>query len=244
MKPDGKWWDPPGWNPTTGCTPVSAGCEHCWAKRMHARWVWQGPFSKIILHHDRLEQPLRWRKPRRVAVSLMGDLFHPDVPEKYIVDVFHIMYRTPRHFYFVLTKRLDRLLAFGRNHHCDLPNVAFGVSCEDQKTTNDRLETLAQIVGYRRKGLHFVSLEPLLGAVRLQKYELRWLDWVIVGSESGPGARPMDLDWVRSIRDQCIEAGTPLWFKQRMEGRTRIHMPELDEVVYDQMPKRLRADDR
>ncbi len=256
MKPTGKWWTQT-WNPLVGCTPVSAGCDHCWARRMHDRHLWGGNrqlFSEITLHHDRLEQPLRWRKPRRVAVNLMGDLFHEGVPKEYIVDVFYVMYRAPQHFYFVLTKRSERMLRFAQRYKGDvigeLPNVALGTSVEDQATADERIPHLLQCPAAKR----FVSIEPMLGPVYLPLirslsdmsaaaldcgacYESTGIHWVIVGSESGPGARPMDLDWVRSIRDQCDAAGIPLWFKQKIANGKRVNMPELDGVVHDKMPE-------
>lgn len=261
--PDGKWWDQT-YNPVSGCTPVSAGCENCWAKRMHDRHLWGGnrqPFSEITLHHDRLEQPLRWRKPRRVAVCLMGDLFHPDVPYEYIVEVFHIMYRTPQHFYFVLTKRSDRMVECTRRYRfsltAEMRNIGLGISAEDQATADERIPHLLECPA----AIRFISVEPMLGPISFPAVcrtmpKGCWCNahvssvdcspieprpypfhWVIIGSESGPGARPMDLDWVRSIRDQCVEAGVPLWFKQQVVNGKRINMPELDGVVYDQMPE-------
>lgn len=293
--PDGKWWTQT-WNPVTGCTPVSAGCDNCWARRMHARFGKSKPFSKIVLHHDRLEQPLRWRKPRRVAVCLMGDLFHKDVPGEFVNDVFRTMYRAGRHSYFLLTKRPERMAEYARwfeSTVCTMySNVALGVSVEDQATADERIPHLLKCPAAMR----FVSIEPLLGPIptlplprpvltvgtkrrtdsyrkvsvrcshcsemissahigndagkRYFAYEVRqhsWpahraacsgrIDWIIVGSESGPGARPMELDWVRSIRAQCIEAGTPLWYKQNVVNGKRINMPELDGVVHDEMPE-------
>lgn len=254
----GKWWNQ-SWNPMTGCTPISTGCDKCWAKRMYGRSAKGKPYSDITLRYDRLEQPLGWRKPRRVAVCLMGDLFHSNVPHDYISAVFHIMYRTPDHFYFVLTKRPERMATFTQRHAPDvigdLPNVALGISVENQATADERIPHLYECPAAMR----FVSIEPMLGPVDLTRIPYgmieypqgtkpvyfnpldnsveRRIDWIIVGSESGPGARPMNLEWVRSIRDQCVDARVPLWFKQHVVNGKRINMPELDGVIYDQMPE-------
>lgn len=269
-QPDGKWWTQT-FNPVTGCTPVSAGCKNCWAKRMHDRKLWGGgakPFSEIQLHPERLGQPLHWHKRRRVAVCLMGDLFHPDVPnrddlpDESLVEIFWVMYRTPQHFYFVLTKRAERMAEFTRRNPLGipegyLPNVALGTSVEDQATADERIPHLLKCPA----ALLFVSVEPMLAPVNLEcvssgpircdgrviaesvhvnaldnRMEQR-ISWCIVGSESGPGARPMELDWVRSIRDQCETAGTSLFFKQMLVKGKRVNMPPLDGVVHDKMPE-------
>lgn len=297
-QPDGKWWDPPAWNPVTGCTPVSPGCKNCWAKRMHDRNLSGDsnpkPFSEITLHHDRLEQPLHWRKPRRVAVCLMGDLFHKDVPFDFIDKMIAIMALCPQHTFQVLTKRPDGMAAYLNLHGVGfrisqaikrlhlptcyaglaadstggplgvagvkgwpLPNVWLGTSVEDQATADERIPHLLQCPA----ALRFISIEPMLAEVDLSPWFLLqhaggvkhvrrpedlWereaipqprIDWVVVGSESGPGARPMELDWVRSICDQCAGVGVPLFFKQKLVNGNRINMPKLDGVVYDQMPE-------
>ena len=246
MKPDGKWWDQ-SWNPVTGCTPVSAGCTNCWAKRMHARQATGRPFSQIVWHDDRLEQPIKWRRPRRVAVCLMGDLFHDDVEDSMLMSIFSMMGRCQQHTFMLLTKRVGNFGAFLSRHggmwetvdRWPYPNVWLGTSVEDQATADERIPHLLKCPTARR----FVSIEPMLGPVLRLKKWLRRLDWVIVGSESGPRARSMHLDWVRSIRDQCVDAGVPFFFKQMMDGclvgrrRKKRNMPELDGVVWDQMPE-------
>lgn len=364
MKPDGKWWDKT-FNPVTGCTPISPGCANCWARRMHDRNLPGDsnpkPFSEITLHHDRLEQPLHWRKPRRVAVNLMGDLFHEDVPFEFIALVMQRIAAHPQHAFLILTKRPDRMARWFREwwrpdvrnrfkrgshtflrprlflrrsgcsecrfhflgclrgrkrwedeavspnfracdhrdyfgspeHTCDgfewhkdpvghgvavemnngevsvrdqdclggfpgpLKNVWLGTSVEDQATADERIPHLLKCPAAMR----FISIEPMLAEVDLspwfflqhaggikhvRKPEDLWeceatpqprIDWIIVGSESGPGARPMDLDWVRSIRDQCHDIGIPLWFKQEIVNGKRVNMPKLDGVVHDEMPE-------
>lgn len=286
MKPDGKWWDAT-FNPVTGCTPVSAGCKNCWAKRMHDRKLWGGdrkPFSEIQLHYDRLEQPLHWRKPRMVFTCGMGDWLHPDVPDSFIDKMCAVMVECSQHTFLVLTKRPERAPEYlqsieerpsarakhdcpgyslaprigklagdiwtnrrngrpmfdkyggcGLYDRCRLPikNLWLGTSVEDQATADERIPHLLKCPA----AMLFVSIEPMLAAVRLRKSWLKRIGWVIVGSESGPGARPMKLDWVRSIQEQCKAAGIPLWFKQKIVKGKRINMPKLDGVVHDKMPK-------
>ena len=238
-------WTDETWNPITGCTKVSLGCRHCYAERMAKRLAGRFGYPEmphhfdVTLHPDRLEQPLRWKKPRRVFVVSMGDLFHKDVPDKFIHQVFDIMAEAQQHTFQVLTKRPDRMKWFFEIHarwpgREDLfPNVWLGVSVENQATVDERIPLLLQIPA----AVWFVSCEPLLGAVDVSPYmphptrrSLDWdkipgrgdgftypftgLDWVIVGGESGLGARPMDPQWVRDIHDQCLASGVPLFFKQ------------------------------
>ena len=240
-------WTDETWNPTTGCTKVSAGCKNCYAEGISERfWAKQYPrnddgslrmFTDVRCHPDRLDQPLRWRKPRRVFVNSMSDLFHEDVPDLFITRVFEIMAASKEHTFQVLTKRPGRMLSFlGSNHRTEpydrfgaafpLSSVWLGVSCEDQATADERIPLLLKTPA----AVRFVSCEPLLGAVDLFSRAFldqawapddpsgppiwRGLDWVIVGGESGPKARPMDLDWARSIIAQCRAAGVPVFVKQ------------------------------
>ncbi len=225
-------WTEETWNPVTGCTKVSQGCQHCYAERFSERFrsVKGHPYEMgfdLTLRPERLDHPLRWKKPRRVFVNSMSDLFHEDVPDEFIDRVFVVMSMTGRHTFQVLTKRAERMRDYcsspatvGRivtdslelldgidvsHHHAHfsaitdgLPNVWLGVSVEDQKRTDERIPLLLETPA----AVRFVSAEPLLGMIDFGE-ALNEIDWVIVGGESGPGARPMNPDWVRSIRDQC-----------------------------------------
>lgn len=223
-------WCDSTWNVVTGCTKVSQGCKNCYAETIANRFWGERKFTDVQCHEDRLDIPPRWKKPRRVFVNSMSDLFHPVVTNYFIREVWKRMAKTSHHTYQILTKRPERMLEFtqwmaGRDHIsiAEWPrNVWLGVSCEDQATADERIPILLQTPA----AVRFVSLEPLLGPIDLDKKELlcyRWrrgytigtyLDWVIVGGESGPHARPMHPDWARSIRDQCQRAGVPFFMKQ------------------------------
>ena len=212
-------WTDATWNPVTGCTKVSAGCKNCYAERLFPRVYPGRKFTDIQIHHDRLDQPLKWKKPRRVFVNSMSDLFHEDVPFGFIDEVFMAMAASERHIFQILTKRPERMVDYFASfddltRRDVLVNVWLGVSVENQDTLRDRLPLLWQVPAAKK----FISCEPLLDAIRC-----RWsdIDWVIVGGESGPKARPMDPEWARSIRDQCKEAGVPFFMKQ-MSGRAPI----------------------
>ncbi len=209
-------WTDATWNPVTGCTPVSTGCANCYAKRMAKRLAGRHGYPKtnpftVTVHLDRLEEPLRWRKPRMVFVCSMGDLFHDDVPGDVIDKVFAVMELAPQHTFQVLTKRPHHMATylnargFGLN---PLPNVWLGTSVEDQSLAHYRIPYLLNCPAVVR----FLSCEPLLGP--LPNLNLDGIHWVIVGGESGPGARPMNSDWARDIRNQCQAAGVPFFFKQ------------------------------
>ena len=219
-------WTDAVWNPVTGCTKVSEGCEHCYAERIAKRF-WKGrKFGDVRIHPERLDEPEHWRKPRRVFVCSMSDLFHEKVPFTFIGRAFRKMDFCEQHIFQILTKRIYRAAQFCLRDnllYCTgmsvLPqNVWLGVSCENQKWAAQRIPKLLQIPA----AVRFVSFEPLLGPVDLTDIHPvkepyipdPVLDWVIVGGESGPGARPMDPDWARSIRDQCREAGVPFFMKQ------------------------------
>lgn len=258
------------WNPVTGCTklsPASPGCQNCYASTFAERFrgapghYFERGFD-VQLRPEKLDQPIRWRKPRRIFVNSMSDLFHDDVPTDFIAKVFAIMALAPQHTFQLLTKRHGRMGALLRDGEFQqqvydawgqlempkgrpsmedwpwsgwpLPNVWLGVSAEDQKRADLRIAALLDTPAAAR----FVSAEPLLGAINLPSHWLHpvmrtpspennaigrrigkahgvgFIDWVIVGGESGPGARPMHPDWARSLRDQCVAAGVPFLFKQ------------------------------
>ena len=232
-------WTESTWNPLTGCTKISSGCKHCYAERMAFRLQAMGQPHyakgfKLSLHDNALELPLRWKKPQTIFVNSMSDLFHKDVPVAFIGKMFDVMRRASWHRFQVLTKRSDRLLEL--SPHLDWPgNVWMGVSVESDDYTF-RIEHLCA-TGAKTK---FLSLEPLLGP--LPNLDLTGMDWVIVGGESGPGARPMDAAWVSDIRDQCQEADVPFFFKQwggvqkkkagrTLEGRTWDEMPVTQPLI-------------
>lgn len=228
-------WTESTWNPLTGCTKISPGCKHCYAERMAKRLEAMGQPNyingfRLTVHEHVLELPLRLRKPQTIFVNSMSDLFHTDVPLDFIKRVFDVMRRADWHCFQVLTKRSDRLLELSR--HLTWPdNVWMGVSVENEKYAH-RIEHLRG-TGAKTK---FLSLEPLLGP--LPKLSLKGIDWVIVGGESGPGARPMDKKWVIDIRDQCRKAKIPFFFKQWGGFHKKKAGRLLDGRTWDEMPPR------
>ena len=280
-------WCDATWNVVSGCTQVSSGCAHCYAKTLHDRRhraylagaklpkQYAAPFSTIQLHPERLEMPLHWKKPRRIFVNSTSDLFHEDVPDYFIGLVFAIAALAPQHTFMILTKRPDRMetmltdlggefwgtikvnllrrgypLPADRNAIVPLPNVWLGVSVENQATADERIPVLLQTPA----AVRFISAEPLLGLVELwdARYDnpnggktgaiTSWpggLDWVICGGESGPGARPMHPNWALSLRDGCLAAGVPFFFKQWGEWhfdpqhsspRARVYMDSTGKI--------------
>lgn len=226
-------WTEVSWNPVTGCSKVSPGCKHCYAERMAKRLQAMGQPNyvngfKVTTHEHMLDRPLRWKKPRLVFVNSMSDLFHKDVPVDFILRVFDTMRRAEQHQFQVLTKRSHRLLELDAQIEWP-PNVWMGVSIENE-------DYAFRIGDLRATSAHikFLSLEPLLGP--LPGLDLSGIDWVIVGGESGPGARPMAEEWVIDIRDQSIALGIPFFFKQwggvnkkragrTLQGRTWEEIP-------------------
>lgn len=233
-------WTGRTWNPVTGCDRVSEGCDHCYALTLARRLQAMGnpryqadgdPRTSglgfgVTLHEDKVADPLSWRRPEPIFVNSMSDLFHPRVPDDFIARVFDTMEQASRHVFQILTKRHARLASWTRRYRPHpLPNVWLGVSVENQKWADIRIPRLLEASA----AVRFISAEPLLGPVDLRLVPIRLegprqlaitqLDWVIVGGESGPRFRALELDWARLLRDQCIAAGVPLFFKQ-VGGRT------------------------
>jgi protein gp37 len=245
------------WNPTTGCMKISQGCKNCYAERIYERFHPGQSFGIVRALPGRLDQPLRWRKPARVFVDSMSDLFHPDVPDEFIFKVWMVMSSVRRHAFIVLTKRPQRMLELigsWQSRHWLLPHVWLGVSVEDQKTADERIPLLLQTPA----AVRFVSYEPALGPIETtnhffgryfivdgppepgmfgpEMHSLPKVDWVIMGCESGPGRRPMDLTWARSMRDQCIAAKVLFFLKQAEIDGKLVKMPFLDDKQWAEYP--------
>jgi protein gp37 len=253
-------WTDATWNPVTGCTKVSQGCKHCYAERVFPRAYSKDRvlqhyhelsvpierprvFTDVRCQPERLDRPLHWRKPRRIFVNSMSDLFHADVPDEFIDQVFETMAHCPNHIFQILTKRPERMRDFLTHAHSQIPrrsqgysarwsNVWLGVSVEDQGTADERIPLLLETPS----AIRFLSCEPLIRAIDISawlkdgapsrsqvdgpcgmhylRHGAPQLDWIIAGGESGPGARPAHPDWFRSLRDQCSAAGVPFFFKQ------------------------------
>ncbi len=245
-------WTDRTWNPVTGCTKVSAGCANCyaetWAHRGMGEWKGRG-FGEVKTHYDRLELPLHWKKPQRIFVNSMSDLFHEKVPMEFIECVFETMDRSPQHTFQILTKRPERMLRVLRDW-TPRPNIWLGVSAESQRMADDRIPVLMKLPA----AVRFLSVEPMLEGIDIKKFLPHWacqkcgkklfnheldlekelcspgcnpkwavenghqttgkIDWVICGGESGHGARPFNVEWARSLRDQCKAVGTSFFMKQ------------------------------
>jgi protein gp37 len=233
-------WTESTWNPLTGCNKISPGCKFCYAERFAKRLRAMGQPNyrngfKLTLHEHAVKQPLSWKKPQMIFVNSMSDLFHKNVPLEFIQKVFDVMNQADWHVFQVLTKRSERLLEVYR--HLSWPqNVWMGVSVENSDYTF-RIDHL------RKTGakIKFLSLEPLLGP--LPALNLANIDWVIVGGESGPKARPIKTDWILEIKEQCREEGVPFFFKQwggknkkkngrLLEGKTWDELPYSDHPVF------------
>ena len=282
-------WTDATWNPVTGCTWASPGCDNCYAARSAATRLKNHPSrqgltgklgrwnGQVRFNAEWLAQPLRWQRPRKIFVAAHGDLFHRSVPEQWIDQIFAVMALAPRHKFQILTKRPERMRAylrddlaaprihgviygwllhgkpgpsgfrFSRRQRLDcalradrwerlfrwpLPNAWIGVSAEDQRTANLRVQLLAETPA----AVRWLSAEPLLGPVEIDDL-LSELDWVVAGGESGPGARPMDPAWARSLRNQCICAEVPFFFKQWGGITSKSGGCELDGRTWQQMPE-------
>lgn len=231
-------WTGSTWNPVTGCTKVSLGCKNCYAERMTKRLFAMGQPNyangfKLTTHSQVLELPLKWKKPQTIFVNSMSDLFHKDVPEKFIQKVFGVMNNATGHIFQVLTKRAERLARISER----LPwgkNIWMGVSVENMDFKS-RIDSLRKA----KATVKFISFEPLIDKVG--KVNLQGIDWVIVGGESGPQARYMSPEWVADLRDQCLAQKVPFFFKQwggvnkkkagrLLDGRTWDEMPQAERV--------------
>lgn len=265
------------WNPLAmRCTPISEGCAHCWHIRMANRMSGNDVFPQDVrdayagrrspvLIESRLDEPLRRRKPTRIGVQFMGDLFHEDVPFAFIEEVFGIISQTSQHTYMILTKRSKQMAEIVSELEYTLgafekvfPNVIGMVTAENQEQADKRIPWLLKSP-FAVRG---VSVEPMLSEINIPHYFSRWdyrpnyeyyraaypwmgdqpikifdgIDWIIVGCESGPGARPMQEDWVRSIRDQCVDSDVPFFYKQKIENGKKIACPELDGRQWREWP--------
>jgi len=221
-------WTEKTWNPVTGCTKISAGCKNCYAERMATRLQAMGQSKyafgfEVTCHPEALAIPSRWKKPQMIFVNSMSDIMHRDVPDNFIKYIIDEMKKCYWHTFQVLTKRAGRLINFKWPD-----NVWVGVSVENKKE-KWRMEALSEV----KARIKFVSIEPLLED--LDTLNLYDVDWIIVGCESGPKARPCELDWVRGIRDQMN--GSALFVKQLMIDGKLTHMPKVDGVVYESYPK-------
>jgi protein gp37 len=232
-------WTDATWNPVRGCSKISPGCKHCYAERFAERFrgVPGHPFEQgfdVRLVPQKLPEPLRWKSPRKIFVNSMSDLFHDDVPDDYIATVCKVMEEANWHIFQILTKRHDRmsrLLAGPLRSFAMMPHIWWGVSVEDRKHGLPRLHKLQQT----QVAVRFLSVEPLLED--LGEINLKGIAWVIVGGESGPGARPMKAEWVRVIQNQCERGGVPFFFKQWGGKRKRLAGRILDGRTYDDFPE-------
>ena len=259
-------WTDATWNPVTGCTPISGGCKNCYAKFIANRFWGDRKFSDIQIHKDRLEQPFMWKKPRKVFVCSMGDLFHEKVKDHEINSVFLRMMKYDWHIYILLTKRPERMKDFvsiGTGWRGKMDHVWLGVTAENQEMADKRIPILLKIPA----SVRFVSVEPMLEPIDLSpwlpKKDCYWcpegndcnechparmkkmdsnpnaIDWVICGAESGTGGKPLRparMKWIENLMRQCVEAGVPFFLKQMEVEGKLVKMPEIDGRVWDQKP--------
>ena len=241
-------WTDKTWNPITGCTPISEGCKNCYAKVMAQRFAGMNgypkddPFKPGTIHYDKIDQPLSWRKPKHIFVCSMGDLFHDDVQFTQIERVFRTINLCRQHGYkhtfMVLTKRVDRMAEYQSKYGFP-PNVWIGATIETQPRADERIPILRQIPAKVR----FVSVEPMLSLVDPFKVKPAPgrrsypLDWVICGSESGPGARPMKVEWAYLLCGRCKQNGVPFFYKQGPDDNRKVcKMPELNRQIWNELP--------
>jgi len=231
-------WTQATWNPVTGCTKISQGCKHCYAERMAKRLQAMGKSQyqngfKLTLQPSMLDLPRKWKRPRVIFVNSMSDLFHEDVPLDYIKRVFDVMNECPQHTFQVLTKRPERAAQYAPDV-CWSDNIWMGTSVENVLVRH-RIASLREVPA----NVRFLSVEPLIGPIR--NLALTGIHWVIVGGESGPGARPIEADWVRYIRDRCVERGVPFFFKQWGGVNKKAAGRELDGRTWDDLPCGIRT---
>jgi protein gp37 len=232
-------WTDATWNPVRGCSKISPGCKNCYAERFAERFrgVPGHPFEQgfdVRLVPEKLPEPLRWKTPRKIFVNSMSDLFHESIPDSYILQVAEVMRAANWHIFQILTKRHERmakLLSGPMKAFAAEPHIWWGVSVENRKHGLPRLRKLQKTL----IAVRFLSIEPLLED--LGEIDLNGISWVIVGGESGPGARPMQQDWVRSIQKQCIRDGVPFFFKQWGGTRKKVSGRALDGRTYNEFPE-------
>jgi len=226
-------WCEQTWNPVTGCTQISAGCKNCYAKRMAKRLKAMGNPRyanefEVTLHEDLIEKPLHWRNSRHVFVCSMADIMHEEVPDEFIIKIFDVMNKTPQHIYYILTKRPKRLVELS-NELTFSENILVGVTVENDDT-KWRIDELRRIRCHTR----FLSIEPLID--KIENINLEDIHWVIVGGESGPAYRDIEVEWIRDIRDECIVKDIPFYFKQYSGYHPSILGREVDGIVWNQYP--------
>jgi len=240
-------WADASWSPVTGCTPVSEGCKNCYAANMAKRFWGDRQFSDVQFHRDRLEIPEKWKKPRRIFVCSISDLFNKDVKDSDINSVFLKMLNCDRHTYIVLTKRPERMQHFigiGTGWRGRMENVIIGVTAENQEQADKRIAILLRIPAAKR----LISVEPMLSEIDIEESIYRagrftesagtaGINWVIAGCESGSKRRPTDIDWIRNLRDQCMGHNIPFFLKQMEINGKVVKMPKLDGKIWNQYPK-------
>jgi len=256
-------WATETWNPIIGCSKISPGCQNCYAERMAVRLAnmnhvayyqavtcpgphqqpnkWNG---KTYLVESALNKPFMWKKPRRIFVCSMSDLFHESVPFEWISMVYECVASNPQHTFLFLTKRPERMKSYfdyiqktfkdAGSQYIQLPNLYLGVTAENQEQANKRIPILLQIPAAKR----FVSIEPMLESVTLK--QINYLDWVIVGAESGPGRRECHPEWVSNVVDQCKQSSIPVLVKQLYINGKKVSLPKINGKVYDQYPNNIK----
>lgn len=227
-------WTDDTWNPVTGCTKISEGCKNCYAENIAKRFWGKRPFGQIIMHHNRLTVPYKWKKPRRIFVPSMGDLGHEGVTTDFFHKVLRTTYNCPQHTFMILTKRpkaIAKDLASYYDHFKLLPNLWLGISTENQKRLEERMEHFAPIPA----AIKFISYEPALDWIFIDEYA-QSIDWVIAGSESGNGRRRSSPSRFRQVRDDCEHHGIPFFLKQMDVMGKLVKMPELDGRTWEGYP--------